>query len=101
MMKLLPTLALSAALLSPALARAETPAAPPADAPAMERTMMSAGSYKVSVGELAAIGAGAVVGAALVNAMVGHGLMLAGAAVGGWVGDWWYTAPPHAVVVMK
>ena len=49
---------------------------------------------------MAAIGTGVVVGAALWHVVIGHSFALAGAAIGGWVGDWCYgvhaaAAPMH------
>ncbi len=56
---------------------------------------MSGEGYKVPLGELAAIGAGVVVGAAFAHAVAGHGLMMIGAVAGGWIGDWWYGTAPQ------
>ena len=44
-------------------------------------------SRALTAGELAAIGAGVVVGAVLFQGAMWHGMTIMGAALGGWVGD--------------
>jgi hypothetical protein len=111
LMKNLSAFALSALLLSTGVgyAQSTTPAPdapmtmpmppPPAATPKPAVVAVTHGgeTYRISAGELAAIGVGAVVGVTLVHAVVGHCVMLVGAAVGGWVGDWWYNTPPHTM----
>ncbi len=102
-------LAVAAVLASTALAHAQSaPPAPAAPAPPAEsktlmempKTMMDMQwSAMIPVREVAAIGTGIVVGAALGHVIIGHGFMVVGAVVGGWIGDWWYgthPAPSHA-----
>lgn len=100
-------LAFAAVLASATLAHAQSvptaPAVPPPEPKAMmempKTTMEMSWSAMVPVREVAAIGTGIVIGAALGHVMIGHGFMVVGAVVGGWIGDWWYGAhpmPPHA-----
>ena len=52
----------------------------------------------ITLREVAVIGTGVIVGAALFHAVIGHGFMVVGAVVGGWLGDWYYgthEAPLH------
>ena len=95
-MKKLSAIALSALLLSASVGYAQTAA----DAPA-KATVIQVPPYTISAGEVAAVGVGVLVGASLAHATIGHGLMLAGAAVGGWVGDWWYNAPAQQSATAK
>jgi hypothetical protein len=101
-------LAFSLAVATTGVAQAQsTTPAPAPEAPAMgmkmpddagPRSMMGS---MISLREVAAIGTGVIVGAALWHVVIGHSFILAGAAVGGWVGDWCYgthmTPPPVRV----
>jgi hypothetical protein len=102
-------LALAFALATTGVAQAQStpstpaPGAPAADTSTMTMPMpkmlsdMGAGSM-IPLREVAAIGTGVIVGAALWHVVIGHGFVLAGAAIGGWIGDWCYggmhAAPP-------
>ncbi len=75
---------LSLSLLVPVAANAQTPAAPPA--PANEQYLV------LRPAQLLAIGAGVVVGALVFQVAVPTRLgVLAGAVVGGYLGDFWYS----------
>ena len=93
-------LAFGLALATAGAAHAQsTPATPAPDAPTMtipKVTVETSPGATISLHEVAAIGAGVVVGATLWHVVIGHSFMLAGAAIGGWIGDWCYsvhTAP--------
>jgi hypothetical protein len=91
-------------LASASVAAAQTPpdAVPgPAPAPMMAPAGAEAGhTCTLSVRQVAAIGAGAVVGATLFGVAIGHGVVVVGALLGGWAGDWYYgthmAQPAHA-----
>jgi uncharacterized protein YcfJ len=91
-------LACAAVLASTTLAHAQSaPTAPtvPTVPPTEPKTTMEMQwSAMIPVREVAAIGTGIVVGAALGHVIIGHGFMVVGAVVGGWIGDWWYGAHP-------
>ncbi len=75
---------LAISLLVPAVASAQTPAAPPA--PASEQYLV------LRPAQLLAIGAGVVVGALVFQVAVPTRLgVLAGAVIGGYLGDFWYS----------
>ena len=63
-----------------------TPALPPS-AGSIERTL-----GQMPVGEFAAIGVGAVIGVVLFDEAAWDGLVIVGAALGGWAGDFIYRA---------
>jgi hypothetical protein len=74
-------IAFALTLATAGVAQAQSPPAPTVDVP---------GGSVIALREVAAIGTGVIVGAALWHVVIGHGFMLAGAAVGGWLGDWYY-----------
>ena len=81
---------LAISLLVPAMASAQAatpaPAAPAPAAPASEETLV------LRPTQLLAIGAGVVVGALVAEVAVPTRLgLLAGAVIGGYLGDFWYT----------
>jgi hypothetical protein len=82
--------ALVAMLGSTSLAHAQQ--APTPEPPKI--TVESGGVYSIPLREVAAIGTGVIVGAALWHVVIGHGFVLAGAVLGGWVGDWFYSSHP-------
>ena len=96
-------IAFAVALATTGMAQAQsTPAPATTDAPTMTMKMPgdSSPGITISLREVAAIGTGVVVGAALWHVVIGHSFMLAGAAIGGWIGDWCYgahMAPPVRV----
>jgi hypothetical protein len=65
----------------------DAPATPP---PAMQKMLDETGLSSITLREAAAIGTGVIVGAALWHVVIGHSFALAGAAIGGWIGDWCY-----------
>ena len=74
-----------------------TPAPTTIEVPVPKMISEMASDRMLPLREVAAIGTGVIVGAALFHVIIGHGLMIVGAAVGGWVGDWYYgtyPAPP-------
>jgi hypothetical protein len=91
-------LALTLSLASAPMALAQSTPAPAAGdvpPPKLMTDMMS--ERMLPLREVAAIGTGVVVGAALFHVALGHGLMIVGAAVGGWIGDWYYGSYPAPV----
>jgi len=84
-------LAFGLALATTGVAQAQSTPAPATDAPAVTMKMPGdGGTYSIPLREVAAIGTGVIVGAALWHVVIGHGFVLAGAAIGGWIGDWCY-----------
>ena len=101
MLKLLPGLVVSASLAVAGTAYAQNTGSSAAGTPTTRAPMtmtMPAGpagteasSSVVTTSELAAIGAGAVVGAVIFQGAMWHGMTIVGAAIGGWLGDHIYS----------
>jgi len=60
--------------------------------PAMPTVTVSDSGQSMTGEQLAAIGVGAVVGVVLFQGAMWHGMVIVGAAIGGYVGDYLYTS---------
>ena len=92
MFKQTAALAFAALVASTTLAHAQASTSSPATgAPAASATPTTeGGQHCLLLREAAAIGTGVILGATLSGVVIGHGFIWAGAALGGWVGEWYY-----------
>jgi hypothetical protein len=93
-----PAFALGLALATAGVAHAQSTPSTPDTITVPKVTVETSPGTLISLREVAAIGTGVVVGAALWHVVIGHSFVLAGAAIGGWIGDWCYGT--HAASAM-
>jgi hypothetical protein len=91
MLKRLLGLILFASLACAGVAHAQSATAPKPPIPMPSASAPSANStVTMTAGEIAAIGVGAVAGVVLFQGAMWHGMVVVGAVVGGYVGDYLY-----------